>query len=77
MQKKRLETVLEMLTGEEDAVGYEEGILGSLSYIDDIISRHSPLYHSEDDFFESEFGRILEDKKMNNHKKARLLLGMK
>lgn len=71
----QLEKVGEMLYGAEDAPGYGEGILGNLSYVADIIMRNSPIYVPGEEIEDTEFGKILFDKEMDNKKKARLLLG--
>ena len=71
-----LEKIEVMLVGESVGVGPGEGIMGSLSYVPEIIRRHSPIYIPGVDYEDSHFGRILEDEKMDNHRKARILLGI-
>ena len=68
--------IQEMLIGEEYEAGYGEGIIGNLSYAYDIISRNSPLYDPTRNVEDTRFGQIIEDKAIDNHKKARLLLGL-
>ena len=68
--------VQEMLIGERYSAGYGEGILGNLSYAYDIIARNSPLREPGCDVEVTLFGQILDNKTIDNHKKARLLLGM-
>ena len=63
-----LEKFQEMLIGISVAVGPGEGILGNLSYVAEIILRHSPNLSA------TELETILEDKTLSNRKKARLLL---
>ena len=53
-----------------------ESIMGNMFYIDEIISRHSPLFITEVDYMDTYYGKVLEDKEMNNHRKARILLGI-
>ncbi len=69
--KEELERISEELSGVAFATGYDEGILGKLSRVTDIIMRGSPL---DDD--QTEFWEILEDKSLENHRKARMLLGL-
>ena len=38
--------------------------------------RHSPLHNEGDDILDSYFGKVLYDKEMDNHRKARILLGI-
>lgn len=71
-----LEKIEIMLIGESVGIGPGEGIMGNLSYVTEIIKRHSPVYSSGVDYEESYFGKILEDEKMDNHRKARILLGI-
>ena len=71
-----LEEIEVMLVGESVGVGPGEGIMGSLSYVPEIIRWHSPIYIPGADYKDSRFGRILEDEKMDNHRKARILLGI-
>ncbi len=68
--KEELHQILEMLIDEDCAPGYGDGILGKLSRVTDIIMRRSSL---DDD--QTEFWEILEDKTLENHRKARMLLG--
>ena len=71
-----LEEVEEMLTGTTISTGYEEGIMGKLSYVFQIIARYSPLFTPDVDFEITDFGRVLEDDDLDNHEKARILLGI-
>ncbi len=57
-----------------------ESILGHLYKIETVIAHASPLYHPEeegveDDFSETEYGRIFEDETLSCEEKARRLLG--
>lgn len=73
---QKLYVVDELLTGIQHEAGYGEGILGNLSYVSDIIKRHSPLYRPGEDLEKSEFWQLLENQKIDNRKKAEILLGM-
>ena len=64
-----------MLIGESVSTGPGEGIVGTLSYVSEIIRRYSPIYTPGMDYEDTCFGKILE-KEMDNHKKARILLGI-
>ena len=71
-----LHVVQEMLAGVDMGCGFGEGILGNLSYVETIIARNSPLYHPYDDEAGERYLEILDDKEMDNHRKARILLGL-
>ena len=71
-----LREVEEMLVGESIGVGPGEGIMGNLSYVSQIISRYSPLYMPDVDYDKTYYCRVLEDEEMDNHRKARILLGI-
>ena len=74
--REALMQIQEMLIGERYDAGYGEGIIGNLSYAYDIIARHSPLREPRRNVEDTRFGQILEDRTIDNHKKARLLLGL-
>ena len=74
--KEALIQVLDMLIGDRYEAGYGEGIMGNLSYAYDIIARNSPLREPGRDVEDTLFGQILDNKTIDNHRKARLLLGM-
>lgn len=71
-----LHKVEKMLVGIETGVGPGEGILGNLSYVPEIIRRYSPVYTPGVDYEDSYFWKILDDEEMDNHRKARILLGI-
>ncbi len=61
---------------EDDGLNeYEDRILSSLTYVVSIIARYSPVYRPSKDIRMTMFWRILEDKTIDNHEKARRLLG--
>ena len=68
--------VQELLIGEKYDAGGGEGIIGNLSYAYDIIARYSPLHEPGCNLEDTRFGQILYDSAIDNHKKARLLLGL-
>ena len=45
-----LREVEKMLVGESIGVGPGEGIMGNLSYVSEIIARHSPVYCPDVDY---------------------------
>ena len=53
-----------------------EGILGALDYVPEVITKFSPVYDPTEDYEESRFWQILDDREIDNHVKARLLLGL-
>ncbi len=74
--EEELHRILVMLIGDDMATGYEEGILGKLSRVTNIIKRYSPLYCPGMDYDKSELCRVLEDTTIDNHKKSRRILGI-
>ncbi len=72
----KAEEIEVILTGDSITVGPEDGILGKMSYITEIIARFSPVYGKEEEYEKSYFRRVLEDGEMDNHRKARILLGL-
>ena len=72
--KEVLIQVLDMLIGDRYEAGYGEGIMGNLSYAYYIIARNSPLRESGRNVEDTLFGQILDNKAIDNHKKARFLL---
>ena len=75
--REALLKIQETMIGDICDCGYGEGILGDLSYVYSIIRRHSPIFDPYHDLETTLFGQLLIDKTMDNHKKARLLLGLK
>ena len=74
--REALMQIQEMLIGESCDAGNGEGIIGNLSYAYDIIARNSPLHEPGHNLEDTRFGQILYDRTIDNHKKARLLLGL-
>ena len=73
---KGVEEIEEMLIGQIIGAGPGEGIVGNLSYVSGIIARYSPVYGPGEDYEMSYFWRTLDDDSIDNHRKARLLLGI-
>lgn len=69
--------IQELLTGQTVGAGYGEGILGRLSYVTDIIMRYSRLRRDPGlEFEKTEIGKVLDNKDMDNRRKARIILGL-
>ena len=75
----QLQGISKSLIGYSYSSGYDEGILGKLAYIVDIIiSRANPsLFNKSVDFSDTELARILNDREMDNRLKAEILLGIR
>ena len=58
--------------------GYVEGVLGKLTYIVDLIRRHSDpsLYDRTMDFHDTRLAKLLDNRGMDNRLKAEYLLGL-
>jgi len=74
-----IEKLLDVFTGSTDFVS--GSILAELYKIENVIAHASPLFRPEeqdvdDNFSETEFGRIFEDTKLSNEDKAKKLLGI-
>ena len=73
----RLYEVERLLIGTCVGTGPGEGIIGDMEYHTiEIIMRHSKIYQPGQDIIDSYFGKVLYDKEMDNHRKARILLGI-
>ena len=90
LQKKEMYELLEIydgyralqdisvnLVGYTYGAGYDEGIIGKLAYVVDLIVSHSSpgLFNRDVDFADTELAQILDNEKMDNHMKAEKLLG--
>ena len=73
-----LQDMSETLVGCTYGAGYDEGIIGKLAYVVDLIVSHSSpgLFNRDVDFADTELARILSDRELDNHRKAELLLGI-
>ena len=73
-----LQEVSEALAGCSYGAGYDEGILGKLAHVVNLIVSHSDplLFDKTMDFADTKLARILSDRELDNHRKAELLLGI-
>ena len=74
-----LQDISDVLIGCRYSAGYDEGVLGKLARIVKlIVDRADPsLYDRYMDFHDTELALILDDKKIDNHLKAEMLVGSK
>ena len=72
-----LQDISDVLIGHRYSAGYDEGVLGKLAHIIKlIVDRADPsLYDRDVDFHDTELARILDNKEMDNHLKAEMLVG--
>ena len=73
--KRNLQEDQEMIAELKSVDKMGDRIIRGLSYVISIIARYSPVYHPEKDRSISAFWKIMDDTTMDNHEKARLLLG--
>jgi hypothetical protein len=73
--KVELQKDKELMEGIEAVDTHGEDIIRGLSYVISIIARYSPVYRPSKKLRMTMFWRILEDKTIDNHEKARRLLG--
>ena len=73
--KRNLQEDQEMLSEIKSVDEKGDRIIRGLSYVISIIARYSPVYHPEKDRSISAFWKIMDDTTMDNHEKAKLLLG--
>ena len=73
--KRNLQEDQEMIAVLKSVDKMGDRIIRGLSYVISIIARYSPVYHPEKDRSISAFWKIMDDTTMDNHEKARLLLG--
>ena len=73
--KRNLQEDQEMIAELKSVDTMGDRIIRGLSYVISIIARYSPVYHPEKDRSISAFWKIMDDTTMDNHEKARLLLG--
>ena len=75
-QKDRLDEAMKILFGEEYILGFEDGVLGSLSYIDEILKDNMAeefRYDERKDFIQREWYGILCDKSLSAKERAKIL----
>ena len=73
--KNALQREREKMSEDSGFNEYDDRILNSLTYVVSIIARYSPVYRPSKDIRMTMFWGILEDKTIDNHEKARRLLG--
>ena len=73
--KRNLQEDQEMIAELKSVDKMGDRIIRGLSYVISIIARYSPVYHPEKDRSISAFWKIMDDTTMDNHEKAKLLLG--
>lgn len=75
-QKDRIDEVMRILFGEDYTLGFEDGVLGSLSYIDEILKDNmAEKFHFDEgkDFFQRKWYGILCDKSLSARERAEIL----
>ena len=73
-----LQDISDVLIGCRYSAGYDEGVLGKLARIVKlIVDRADPSLYRYMDFHDTELALILDDKKIDNHLKAEMLVGSK
>lgn len=73
--KNALQKDRELISDIRDVDEEGDRIIRGLSYVISIIARYSPVYRPKKEIRMSMFWNILEDKTIDNHEKARRLLG--
>ena len=73
--KKELQKDQKMISEIRNVDEQGDRIIRGLSYVISIIARHSPVYHPEKDSSIFTFWKIMDDTTIDNHVKARILLG--
>ena len=68
-----MEKALSIMTGSDEVYMYEEGAMGKLARVMDIIQRNTDLYNPEqdDDIESSEFAKVLDDKSLTPEERAK------
>ena len=72
-----MEKALRIIFDGQDAYGYDEGAMGKISHICDVIQRNSPIFENpRDNWDDTEFAKIIESD-TPPEERAKKLLGMK
>ena len=71
-----MEDALAIMTNSGEAYMYENGAMGKISRVMDILTRNTNLYDPErcDDMEESEFAKVLDNKGLSTEERAKKLL---
>ena len=73
--KKELQEDQKMISEIRNVDEQGDRIIRGLSYVTSIIARYSPVYHPSKDRSILTFWKIMDDTTIDNHEKARILLG--
>ena len=73
--KKELQEDQKLISEIRNVDDQGDRIIRGLSYVISIIARYSPVYHPEKDRSIFTFWKIMDDTTIDNHVKARILLG--
>lgn len=73
--KKELQEDQKMISEIRNVDNQGDRIIRGLSYVISIIARYSPVYHPGKDHSIYTFWKIMDDTTIDNHEKARILLG--
>ena len=73
--KKELQEDQKMISEIRNVDNQGDRIIRGLSYVISIIARYSPVYHAGKDHSIYTFWKIMDDTTIDNHEKARILLG--
>lgn len=70
-----MERALSIMTNSDTAYMYDEGAMGKISRVMDILSRNTELYDPEkdEDVEGSEFARVLDNKELSPEERAKKL----
>ena len=71
-----MEDALAIITNSDEVYMYENGAMGKISRVMDILARNTKLYAPEtcDDMEESEFARVWDNKDLSTEERAKRLL---
>ena len=73
--KKELQEDQKLISEIRNVDDQGDRIIRGLSYVISSIARYSPVYHPEKDSSIFTFWKIMDDTTIDNHEKARILLG--
>lgn len=73
--KEELEEIVKQLSGNQLAHGFDNGIIGNLSRVTDLIAKHSPIYDDDLDYENQLLGQTLLNKQLSYDERADIILG--